>query len=179
MIKRILISVFIIMLVYSAIVVGIKLFEPDVIDTESESALHATALDYDTLKDYTLNSGTSASHFYLFSSIDNPDCLYVENTVLRNTQQTTGLNLSDLIEIVDITNLERTLTTNRLRTDWTVLSYPAFVACHVLEGQIIIDNTLEWNPDQPISSDELERWLTLNGIYEGYNNEEAIATPAG
>lgn len=179
MIKRILLSVFTFMAVYSAIVIGIKLFEPDVIDTASDASQHATALDYNTLKDYTLNSGTSASHFYLFSSLDNSDCLYVENTVLKNARTATGLNLDDLIEIVDITDLERTFTTNRLRTEWTVLSYPAFVACRVNNGEIVIENTLEWDPNQPISSDDLERWLKLNGVYEGYNGEEAIETPAG
>lgn len=179
MIKRILLTVFTLMMIYSTLVIGIKLFEPDVIDTAAMEAQHSTALDYNTLKDYTLNSGTSASHFYLFSSIDNTDCLYVENTVLKNAQAQTGMNLSELIEIVDITDLERSLSTNRLRTDWTVLSYPAFVACHVHEGEIVIDNTLEWNPASPMSSDDIERWLTLNGVYEGYNGEEAIATPAG
>ena len=178
MIKRILLTVLTVMVVYSAVVIGVSLFEPEASETTLESQ-HAYALDYETLKDYTLNSGTSATHFFLFSSVDNSDCLYVENTVLRNAEAETGLNLSDLIEIVDITNLERTLSTNRLKTDWNILSYPAFVACHVANGLITIDNKLEWDPNQPISTNDVERWLTLNGVYEGDAIEEAIETPAG
>ena len=178
MIKRILLTVFTVMVIYSIFVIGITLFEPDTADTVLESQ-HAYALDYDTLKDYTLNSGAAAVHFYLFSSSDNSDCLYVENTVLRNAEADTGMNLTDLIEIVDITDLERTLTTNRLKTDWDILSYPAFVACHVKDGRIEIDNKLEWDPASPISTDDVERWLSLNGVYDGYTIEEAIETPAG
>ena len=178
MIKRILISLFTVMMVYSAVVIGIKIFEPDKIDTNNNIFQHASALDYETLRDYTISSGAAVTHFYLFSSADNNDCIYVEDTVLKNAAAATGMNLDDLIEIVDITDLERTLSTNRLRAEWGVLSYPAFVACHVENGQIIVDNTLEWNPASPISTDDIERWLKLNGVYEGYSGEEIIETPA-
>ncbi|MBQ9327764.1 MAG: hypothetical protein IJ225_04430 [Solobacterium sp.] len=177
MIKRILISLLTLMVGYSAVVIGIKLFEPDSGEAQSDSWIHTSALDYDSLREYTLSSGSGTSHFYLFSSSDNSDCIYVESTVLKNTATDTGMNLDDLIEIVDITDLERNLNTNRLRTDWGILSYPAFLACHVSQGEIIIDNTLEWNPSSPISVDDVERWLTRNGIYEGTGIEEAIDTP--
>ncbi len=175
--KRILISLMTVMVIYSAVVIGIKLFEPDQVNTDDTSFQHASALDYETLRDYTISSGAGVTHFYLFSSVDNTDCIYVENTVLKNAETSTGMNLDDLIEIVDITELERTLTTNRLRADWGVLSYPAFVACHVEYGGIVVDNTLEWNPAQPISTDDVERWLKLNGVYEGYSGAEIIETP--
>ena len=178
MIKRILISLLTLMVVYSAVIIGIKIFEPDKIDNESSVFQHTSALDYETLRDYTISSGAAATHFYLFSSADNSDCIYVESTVLKNAAAATGMNLDDLIEIVDITDLERTLTTNRLKAEWSVLSYPAFVACHVENGEIIVDNTLEWNPSQPISTDDIERWLKLNGVYEGYSGAEVIETPA-
>ena len=178
MIKRILISLLTVMVIYSAVVIGIKLFEPDKTDINSSTFQHTAALDYETLRDYTISSGVAASHFYLFSSVDNSDCIYVESTVLKNAAAATGMNLDDLIEIVDITDLERSLSTNRLRADWGVLSYPAFVACHVERGEIIVDNTLEWNPASPISTDDVERWLMLNGVYEGYQGAEIIETPA-
>ncbi len=178
MIKRILISLFTVMLVYSAVVLGIKLFEPDKIDSDAENFQHRSALDYETLRDYTISSGSSVTHLFLFSSTDNNDCIYVENTVLKNAASATGLNLEDLIEIVDITDLERTLSTNRLRAEWGVLSYPAFIACHAENNEIVVDNTLEWNPESPISTDDVERWLKLNGVYDGYSGEEVIETPA-
>ncbi len=177
--KRILMTVLTLMLLYSTIVIGIKIFEPEKETAFGAEFQHASALDYDTLREYTISTGNAVTHFYLFSSADNNDCIYVENTVLKNAAASTGLNLEDLIDIVDITDLERTLTTNRLRTDWDVLSYPAFIACHVENGEIIIDNKLEWNPAQPISSEDLERWLKLNGVYEGDQIAEAIETPAG
>ena len=178
MIKRILLTVMSVMIIYSIVVIGISLFEPETADISLETQ-HTYALDYDTLKEYTLSSGAGTTHFYLFSSLDNSDCMYVENTVLRNAEADTGMNLSDLIEIVDITNLERTLSTNRLKTDWGILSYPAFVTCSVNNGLIHVDNRLEWDPASPISTDDVERWLAINGVYDGYIVEEAIETPAG
>ena len=75
MIKRILISLFTVMVVYSAIIIGIKIFEPDQIDTDEAVFQHASALDYETLRDYTISSGAGVTHIYLSSSADNSDCI--------------------------------------------------------------------------------------------------------
>ena len=164
--KRLLLTALTLLVVYSAVVIGIKIFEPEKPDEGTDSLIAAKALNYEALRDYTINSGSAVIHYYLFWSMDNNDCKYVADTVLKDCQAETGVNLSELIEIVDITELERNLQTNRLKTDWNVSSYPAFIACRTKAGRIIIDNSLEWNPAQPISVDDLKRWLTLNGLYE-------------
>ena len=177
MAKRLLLTALTLLVIYSGVVIGIKIFEPEKPDDGTDSLVAAKALDYEVLKDYTINSGSAAIHYYLFWSSDNNDCRYVADTVLRDCQAETGVNLSELIEIVDITELERNLNTNRLKTEWNVSSYPAFVACRTKAGRIIIDNTLEWNPAQPISVDDLKAWLTLNGLYSEKSGE-VIETPA-
>jgi len=176
MAKRILLTVLTLLVIYSAVVIGVKVFEPEMMDDTAGSAAAARAIDYETLKDYTLQSGASAIHYYFFWSSLNNDCMYVADTVLRDTEADTGMNLTDLIEVVDITDLEKNLTTNRLKSEWDVVSYPAFIACRVVNGKIVIDNKLEWNPAQPISVNDLERWLILNGLYESHNGDH-IETP--
>jgi protein-disulfide isomerase-like protein with CxxC motif len=91
----------------------------------------------------------------------------MENTVLKDAESETGLDLRNMIEYVDITDLEANLSTNRLKQEWDVASYPAFVACRVRNGMIEISNTLQWNPSSPISTSDLIRWLELNNLYDG------------
>ena len=166
MAKRLLLTALTLLVIYSAVVIGIRVFEPEQPDEGTDSLIASKALDYEVVKDYTINSGSAAIHYYLFWSKDSNDCNYVVETVLKDCQAETGVNLSELIEIVDITELERNFTTNRLKTDWGISSYPAFVSCRAKAGRIQINNTLEWNPAQPISVDDLKRWLELNGLYE-------------
>ena len=89
----------------------------------------------------------------------------MEDTVIRDTERETGLTLSSLIEYVDITDLVENMDYNRLYTDWTVSSFPAFVAVKNDNSEIKIENTLEWTDDNPISSQTLISWLELNKLY--------------
>ena len=152
MLKRILFTLLTLLVIYSGVVLVYRLNEPDVVESPGSAYMTENALDYATLRDYTLSSGESTLHYYFFCSYENNDCLYMENTVLKDAESETGLDLRNMIEYVDITDLE---------------ANPAFVACRVRNGMIEISNTLQWNPSSPISTSDLIRWLELNNLYDG------------
>ena len=70
-------------------------------------------------------------------------------------------------ETVDITPLEEQLLTNRLKNDWGLSSYPAFVTARTENGEIIIDNFIQYDQNHPMLASDIEAWLQLNGIYAG------------
>ncbi len=167
MLKRILFTLLTLLVIYSGVVLVYRLNEPDVVESPASAYMTENALDYATLRDYTLSAGESTLHYYFFCSYENNDCIYMENTVLKDAESETGLDLRNMIEYVDITDLEANLATNRLKQEWDVSSYPAFVACRVRNGMIEISNTLQWNPSSPISKADLIQWLELNSLYDG------------
>jgi len=178
MLKRIMFTGMALLLIYSGILVGYKIFEPQkTAETTIKSTTQAT-IDYETLKDYTLNSGASVTHYYFFCSAASKDCIYMENTVLKSVAVDTKLNLDDYLEYVDVSSLEESLTTNRLGADWGISSYPAFLSCSVKDGQIIINNSLQWDPKTPLSEDNVIAWLAQNGIYKNASSAEPIASAA-
>ena len=153
------------LVIYSGAVVIYLGNKPQLAETSGFAANNGDALLYDTLRDYTLNSGASATHYYFFCTSQDNNCAFIEDTIIRDTEKETGLDLGSLIEYVDITDLVDNMDVNRLYTDWKITSYPAFVAVKNDNGEIKIENTLEWTDDNPISSQTLISWLELNKLY--------------
>lgn len=176
MLKRILLTLMALLVVYSAVLVGYKMFEPETGEVMDKTVTDS-AIDYDALKDYTLNSGASAIHYYFFESPSDNDSVYVVNTVLHSTANETALDLGTVIEFVDVTSLVDSNATDRLKADWGISHFPAFVACQAQNGSIRILNSLEWNASAPMSKDDVIQWLILNGLYDGAT-PDLIATPA-
>ena len=177
MLKRIMFTLMILLVIYSGVFVGFRLFEPEQADAGSESAIASVSLDYETLKEYTRSTGNSTMHYYFFCSVDSNDCLYLENTVLKSVNNETENELMTLIEFVDVSGIDEKQLATRLKNEWGVSAYPAFVACRNDNGEIVIDNTLEWNPQQPISIDDFRQWLALNKLYDDYDILQPIETP--
>ncbi len=171
MFKKILFTFLAVLCVYSTGLIAYKIFEPEINDTDEY-----IYLDYDSLKDYTMSAGLSTNHYYMFLSKNSDDSIYVRDTVLSTVENETGLDIQKLIEFVDITELEKNLETHRLLDDWGIQTYPSFMAVSVDENGITIDNTLEWNPELPMSAANVEQWLTENGLYTGV---EQTIVPAG
>jgi hypothetical protein len=170
MLKRILFTLMTLLAVYSGAVVIYIFNEPDHVDTAVFAAMGGQQLDYESLREYTLNSGSSATHYYFFCSQDSDDCTYVENTVMRETAAQTKLDLSALIEYVDVTELEANMETSRLKTEWNISTYPAFAAVQNKNGTIEILNILEWDASAPLSSSDLTLWLQENGLIPAATN---------
>ena len=177
MLKRIMFTLMILLVIYSGVFVGFRLFEPEQADAGSESTIASVSLDYETLKEYTRSTGNSTMHYYFFCSVDSNDCLYLENTVLKSVNNETENELMTLIEFVDVSGIDEKQLATRLKNEWGVSAYPAFVACRNDNGEIVIDNTLEWNPQQPISIDDFRQWLALNKLYDDYDILQPIETP--
>lgn len=175
MLKRILFTFFTLLVLYSVVLIGYRLFEPN---TEEAYTPSHHVLDYETLNEYTLSSGNASYHYYLFSSDTSADCKYVKDTIIQTAALNTGVDVLDYIEEVDITPLEQEYQLNRLKEEWNVSSYPAFVACHNENNKIIIDNQLEWDNQHPISVDDFIDWMVQNRLYDIENPEIPIETPA-
>ena len=172
MFKRLMYTVLTLLLLYSTAIVLYRINEPENNIAAFSDFSSSTMLDYDTLSAYTKSSGASATHYYFFCSSENADCLYVENTVLKDAAAMTHLNLNQLIEFVDVTPLENNLNINRLKADWGISHYPAFIAVHNENGKINIENTLEWDPEKPLNAEQLTAWLTTNGLTTAENTSE-------
>lgn len=177
MLKRILFILFTLLVIHSMALAGYMMFEPEQPDDSGVPGFLNMVVDYDSLKEYTLSSGPSAIHYYYFCSFENPDCEYVENTILKSSARTTSVNIADLIEYVDITELEQKLQTNRIKSEWGITNYPAFIAVRNNADGIEVLNRLEWNPASPMNELQLNRWLMLNNLYDGEPADE-IDEPA-
>ena len=164
MLKRVLFTLLCLIMVYSIAVTGYRYFEPNAFDETEEGE---TYLDYETLKEYIRSSGDGVTHYLFFFSRKSQDCVYVKNTVMATVKNDTGLQIDRMIETVDITALEEQLLTNRLKTDWGLSSYPAFVTARTENGEIVIDNFIQYDQNHPMLASDIEAWLQLNGIYSG------------
>ncbi len=149
--------------IYSIAIVAYRIYEPTDVENVSTTS---NLLNYNSLREYTLSSGDGSKHYYFFySSVDN-NCVYVNDTVLRAVAKDTSTDLYSLIETVDITSLDQSFTTNRITAEWGIHSWPAFVAVSVEDSSIIIDNTLEWNSESPMTTTDIKQWLTANNIVQ-------------
>lgn len=178
MLKKILFTLLTLLMIYSTVIIAYKINEPQKIESRAlATALSSAAIPYSTLKDYTLNSGESAIHYYFFCSGNDQNCTYVENTVLKSVENSTNLNLDSLLEYVDLSDESEDAMSSPL-SDWGINTYPAFVVCNVSQGSITVSNPLEWNASSPMSADDIIRWLSKVGLYNNPSEEEAINTPA-
>lgn len=163
MAKRILFTLMTLLVSFSLALVVFVSSEPVAVADNISDVLN-NPLDYDTLQEYTISSGPSAIHYYYFCTADSNDCVYVANTVMKGARESVGSSVINLIEYVDLSGLDEEQRLTRLSNDWGISTYPAFVACHVENGQIVIDNSLLYEPDKPLSSEDLISWLSLNGL---------------
>lgn len=156
------------LILYSTAVIAYRLFEPT-------ASYHVSGedsyLDYNSLKEYVRSGGDSSVHYLFFYSGEDNNSAYIKNTVLTEAENDASLQFTRIIETVDITNLVRNMQTSRLADDWQISSYPAFAAVTVKNGNIIVNNQLEYTEDDPITVEKLEDWLSLNGLYQSTSSQ--------
>ena len=163
------------MVIYSGILVAYRLNESN--KEELSETITADTLIYSGLEDYTLSSGSSARHYYYFLVPDSNDSIYMTNTVLSTVEKDTGLQLSTILEYVDLSALDDKYDVSEMQEKWHVSGYPSFIACHVENGAIVIDNAIESTVDLPLSAENVEVWLMTNGLYTTYS-EAPLETAA-
>lgn len=150
-------------ILYSTAVIAYRLFEPTATYHVGDED---TYLDYNSLKEYVKSGGDSSVHYLFFYSSEDNNSAYIKNTVITTVENDTSLQFTKILETVDITNLIRTMQTYKLADDWQLSSYPAFAAVTVKNGNIIVNNKLENTSEHQITAEDLENWLTLNGLYQ-------------
>lgn len=160
MIKRILFTCMVLLSIYSVAVVGYRLYEPDLKNTDENS----TYINYNSLQEYTLSHGENTKHLYLFYSSADANSNYVKNTLLPSMHSSKGVDIADRIEIVDITSLDTSYTTNRMKAEWGIQTYPSFLLVSVENNQITIEDSLCWDEEHPFTADTIWNWLTIHQI---------------
>ncbi len=162
MLKKILFTFLTLLMIYSTCVVAYRIFEP----RDNQSTTDTTSmLAYDSLKSYVIDSSSNI-HYFLFYSALNNNSIYLKDTILTIVESDINKSLSNIIEVVDITELDQKMEIKRLSEDWQVSSYPAFISVSNNNGEIIINNKLEWTNEKAITTTDVEEWLKLNGITE-------------
>ncbi len=171
MLKKILFTFLFLLVIYSGIVVGYAAFEPTIVDVSMSNLSPYDIIDYASVHDYTLSDQTSDTHFYFFCSPEDNDCTYMQNTVLKTIENEENIQLSSILEYVDITDLVTNLEVNTLKAEWSISSYPAFVACHVEDDSIVIDNSIFSTQLEPLTKDTIKSWLSQNGLTKTDSND--------
>ena len=144
MLKKILFTFLTLLMIYSTCVVAYRIFEP----RDNQSATDTTSmLAYDSLKSYVIDSSSNI-HYFLFYSALNNNSIYLKDTILTIVESDINKSLSNIIEVVDITELDQKMEIKRLSEDWQVSSYPAFISVSNNNGEIIINNKLEWTNEK-------------------------------
>ncbi len=69
MLKRIMLTLMALLAIYSGAVVVYLGNKPELAETSAFAQNSGSTLYYDTLRDYTLNSGASATHYYFFCPV--------------------------------------------------------------------------------------------------------------
>lgn len=168
MLKKIMFTFLTLLMVYSVCVVAYRIFEPrdnqPTVDTSSYLA-------YDSLKSYIEQSTQNVHYLFFYSAINN-NSIYLHDTIFSTVEKDTGKQLSSLIETVDITELDQTMETYRLSEDWSISSFPAFLSVSLENGEIIVNNVLEWTNAYPLTAQDIEDWMELNGLYEKTSNSD-------
>ena len=160
MFKKLLFSLLAVLMIYSSAAMIYRIFEPQ-LDTNEQKDL--TYVEYSTLSDYILSHGEASIHIVFFCSLKDADSLYLKDTVLSTVQSDTGLPVSQILEVVDVSTAGNDINARLLR-DWGVGAIPSFVSVGVANGQCIVHDRLEWTQDAPLKARQIEDWLEANGF---------------
>ena len=160
MFKKLLFSLLAVLMIYSSAAMVYRIFEPQ-LDTNEQKDL--TYVDYATLSDYILSHGEASIHVVFFCSLQDANSLYVKDTVLSTVQSDTGLPVSQIIEVVDVSTAGSDIEA-RLQRDWGVGAIPSFVSVGVENGQCVVHDRLEWREEDPLKALRIEEWLEANGF---------------
>lgn len=173
MIKKLLITLMSLSFVISMFLTFYCFFKPQessVVSASTENTL--MVVPYSTLKEYLTTSGDSSTHYLFFCRFDSADCTYVQETVMKALDAEQGSSLFDIIEYVDVSDLEDNLSINQLKDDWGFNNYPAFAAISNNGGELKVENYIQWDSQNPMSTREVKQWMVDNKIWSGLFEEK-------
>lgn len=163
MLKKILFSLLTLLITYSVCVAAYRFYEPREEYKESNSSSY---ISYASLKEYIVSAGESSEHLLLFFSPYDTDSEYVRSTLLSEVAKQTSLDLSSMIEIVDVSGINQENIMTTLSDEWGLSGYPSFAFVHLENNKPVVINKLEWSSTSPLTPQEIINWLKENGITE-------------
>ena len=163
MLKKILFSLLSMLITYSVCVAAYRIYEPREEFTEKDSSSY---ISYASLKEYIVSAGESSEHLLLFYSPYDSDSEYVRSTLLNEVAKRTSLDISSMIEIVDVSGVRSENLMSALSDDWGLSNYPSFAFVHLENNEPGVISKLEWSSSSPLTSQSIITWLHDNGITE-------------
>lgn len=166
MLKRILISIVLFLSVVLVAILAYQHYRPATAPTVANSGDAVTfkiaTLTGDGIEEYVKNS--SGTQYFLFYKSDN-DYAYVKDYVIQPLLEELRIeNLND-IQFVDFS--EYSGSSAYIQKVWQISSCPSFVAVRYENGEIIVENSLQWSKDSLYDSDDLKAWMYENSIWNG------------
>lgn len=151
------------LITYSVCVAAYRIYEPREEFTETDSPSY---ISYASLKEYIVSAGESSEHLLLFYSPYDSDSEYVRSTLLNEVANQTELNISSMIEIVDVSGVRSDNLMSDLSNDWGLSDYPSFAIVQLQNNEPVVISKLEWTSSSPLTTQEIITWLKDNSIIE-------------
>ena len=102
-------------------------------------------------------------------ALGNPDCEYVQNSVIKPLTDELNMDNFDFVQVVYIDESTQEVTAGKLRQRWSIESYPAFIKTSVNEdNEIEVLSSLQWNSNDPFTSADFRSWMIDNDCWPGY-----------
>lgn len=185
MIKKTITSGLVLVWISSVALAGYRYLEPKAAETiiENKTAVALVDVKGKSIEDTDASVASlsideeenKSYHYYYFCSIDNDDCIYINDYVLKPLSTTLNVDTIDIIEYVDLSTLSSEWTPQRLKNQWGFDDFPAFVAISKdTDGNQEILSVLQWSADNPIDEDSLKNWMIENNIWNGPIEEQGI-----
>lgn len=151
------------LITYSVCVAAYRIYEPSEEFQETDSSSY---ISYASLKEYIVSAGESSEHLLLFYSPYDSDSEYVRSTLLSEAAKRTSMDISSMIEVVDVSGVRSENLMSALSKDWGLSNYPAFAVVHLENNNPVVISKLEWSSSSPLTAQSIISWLKDNGITE-------------
>lgn len=121
-------------------------------------------LEIENLQNYVLSLGNSNRLYVLIGQSDDPNTVYLTETVLHNLAQSANVDEFSNLDYVNVSNLNDQ-TRILLNSTYHVTSLPAFVSLQNDNGTMMVTSTLEWDDQSPIDTSDVQEWMEVNNIW--------------
>lgn len=110
---------------------------------------------------------TSEMHYYLFCTVDNQDCSYLNTYILKNLATEMEVEAFSFLEYIDVEELYSDWTPSKLKSNFGFDNYPALVAIRNVGKDTMIVSYLQWEKDIPLDTDSVRDWFIELGLWTG------------
>lgn len=136
------------------------------------SALRAAITD-GQVSENTQDMTPVGQHYYYFCKVENPDCVYINDYVLKPLAESINVSSFDVLEYYELNTLPCDYPVTKLKSQWGFESSPAFVSLNYnADGTTTIHSVLQWNKEDPIDQETMKQWMIDNQIWSGPVEEQ-------